>query len=121
MKTTVKITVYNGKTQLRNQFTTENYNENECKNFVFNALSNIIEQQNKLKSLGVKNNFFGISEFKENYIDIDIEQGGETSTIAAGITFKFSQLQNVENKKDAFDIIFDTQRYLTTNGVQINQ
>lgn len=112
METTVKISIYNGDTKLRNAYKTTEFNEVEAKDFIFNTLSKVVEQQNKLKLLGAKSNFFGLSEFKENFIDIDITQGDEVKTIASGITFKFSSLKNVENKREAFNIIFDTQSYL---------
>ena len=108
METKVKIVVRNGNTAIRYGYSTENFNTEDAKTFVFNTLNNIVEGQNKLKALGAKKNFFGLSEFKENYIDIDIVQEGEIKTITSGVTFKFSHLAKVENKKEAFDIIFDT-------------
>ena len=79
----------------------------------------VLEQQNKLKLLGAKNNFFGLSEFKENYIDIDVIRESETTTLLSGLSFKFSQFKKVENKVDAFNIIFDTQLFLAQNGLVI--
>lgn len=117
--TTIKVTIYNGVTKLTFAYTSkdEQIKEQEAKDMIFNSLNKVLQQQNKLKMLGAKNNFFGLSEFKENYIDIDIIKDNEKSTFVAGLTFKFSQLSKVENKKEAFDIIFDTQLYLTQNNI----
>lgn len=117
--TTIKVTIYNGATKLTFAYTSkdEQINEQDAKDMIFNSLNKVLQQQNKLKMLGAKNNFFGLSEFKENYIDIDIIKDSEKSTFVAGLTFKFSQLSKVENKKEAFDIIFDTQLYLTQNNI----
>ena len=123
MKTsTIKVTIYNGTTKLTFAYTSkdEQINEQEAKDMIFNSLNKVLQQQNKLKMLGAKNNFFGLSEFKENYIDIDIIKDSEKSTFLSGLTFKFSQLSKVENKKEAFDIIFDTQLYLTQNHILVS-
>lgn len=107
MDTKVKVVVRNGNTAIRYGYTTESFNIEDAKTFVFDTLNGIVERQNKLKALGAKKNFFGLSEFKENYIDIDIVQGDEIKTISSGITFKFSHLAKVEDKKEAFNLIFD--------------
>ena len=122
MKTTIKVTIYNGTTKLTFAYTSkdEQINEQEAKDMIFNSLNKVLQQQNKLKMLGAKNNFFGLSEFKENYIDIDIIKDSEKSTFLSGLTFKFSQLSKVENKKEAFDIIFDTQLFLSQNHILVS-
>ena len=119
---TIKVTIYNGTTKLTFAYTSkdEQINEQEAKDMIFNSLNKVLQQQNKLKLLGAKNNFFGLSEFRENYIDIDIIKDSEKSTFLSGLTFKFSQLSKVENKKEAFDIIFDTQLYLTQNHILVS-
>ena len=119
---TIKVTIYNGTTKLTFAYTSkdEQIKEQEAKDMIFNSLNKVLQQQNKLKMLGAKNNFFGLSEFKENYIDIDIIKDSEKSTFLSGLTFKFSQFQKVENKKEAFDIIFDTQLYLTQNHILVS-
>jgi|GEM_PF-3720464 len=123
MKTsTIKVTIYNGATKLTFAYTSkdEQINEQEAKDMIFNSLNKVLQQQNKLKMLGAKNNFFGLSEYKENYIDIDIIKDNETSTFLSGLTFKFSQFSKVENKKEAFNIIFDTQLFLSQNHILVN-
>lgn len=116
---TVKISVYNGDTKLKFSYSSSEFCENKAKTFVFDTLSKIVENQEKLKKLGTKGNFFGLSAYKENFIDIDIVQDNEVETFASGITFKFSQLQRVDDKRQAFDLIFDTQSYLKQNSVVI--
>ena len=120
--TTVKVTIYNGQTKLTFAYTSKNgeIDENEAKEMIFSSLAKVVEQQNKLKALGAKNNFFGLSEYRENYIDIDIIKDTETSTFLSGLTFKFSQFKAVENKKEAFNIIFDTQLFLAQNHILVN-
>lgn len=120
--TTIKVTVYNGQTKLTFAYTSKNeaINIDEAKDMIFNSLNKVLQQQNKLKMLGAKNNFFGLSEFKENYIDIDIIKDSEKSTFLSGLTFKFSQFSKVENKKEAFDIIFDTQLFLSQNHILVS-
>ncbi len=117
--TTIKVSIYNGDTKLKFAFTQKNdeINIDDAKKYIFDALSKVIEQQNKLKLLGAKNNFFGLSEYKENYIDIDIVKDTEAQTFLSGLTFKFSQFNKVENKVDAFNIIFDTHLFLSQNGL----
>jgi len=115
MQTLVKITVHNGDVKLKFAYTSSEFCENEAKNFIFDTLNKIVENQNKLKTLGVKNNFFGLSAYKENYIDIDIVKDSGVSTYASGLSFKFSKLQKVENKKEAFNIIFDTHTFMAQN------
>ena len=119
--TTIKVSIYNGDTKLKFAFTqkSEDLNVEEAKAYIFNSLNKVLEQQNKLKLLGAKNNFFGLSEFKENYIDIDVIRESETTTLLSGLSFKFSQFKKVENKVDAFNIIFDTQLFLAQNGLVI--
>jgi len=119
---TIKVTIYNGTTKLTFAYTSkdEQINEQEAKDMIFNSLNKVLQQQNKLKMLGAKNNFFGLSEYKENYIDIDIIKDNETSTFLSGLTFKFSQFSKVENKKEAFNIIFDTQLFLSQNHILVN-
>jgi len=119
--TTIKVSIYNGDTKLKFTFTQKNeaVDTESAKKYIFDALSKVMEQQNKLKKLGVKNNFFGLSEYKENYIDIDIVKDTETQTFLSGLTFKFSQFKKVENKVDAFNIIFDTHLFLAENGLVI--
>ena len=120
--TTVKVTIYNGQTKLTFAYTSKNgeIDENEAKEMIFSSLAKVVEQQNKLKQLGAKANFFGLSEFRENYIDIDIIKDNEKSTFLSGLTFKFSQFKAVENKKEAFNIIFDTQLFLAQNHILVN-
>ena len=120
--TTVIVTIYNGQTKLTFAYTSKNgeIDENEAKEMIFSSLAKVVEQQNKLKALGAKNNFFGLSEYRENYIDIDIIKDTETSTFLSGLTFKFSQFKAVENKKEAFNIIFDTQLFLAQNHILVN-
>lgn len=122
MNTTIKVTVYNGSTKLTFAYTSKEnvVNEQEAKDMIFNSLSKVLEQQNKLKNLGVKSNFFGLSEYKENYIDIDIIKDSETNTYLSGLSFKFSQFKAVENKKEAFNIIFDTQLFLAQNSILLD-
>lgn len=121
METTIKVTVYNGKAKLTFSYTQKEgqIDEQTAKDCIFNALNKVIEQQNKLKSLGVKNNFFGLSEYKENCIDIDVIQDNEKSTFLAGLSFKFSTFKNVADKKEAFNIIFDTNLFLAQNHALI--
>jgi hypothetical protein len=110
--TTVKISIYNGNVKVKHSYTTNEFCSNEAKDFIYNTLNNIIDNQNKLKRLGLKNNFFGLSEFKNNIIEIDVIENFESKTIASGIEFKLSQLAKIENesdKKEAFNIIFETQ------------
>jgi len=120
--TTIKVTIYNGITKLTFAYTSKDgqINEQEAKDMIFSSLNKVIEQQNKLKMLGAKNNFFGLSEFRENYIDIDIIKDNDISTFLSGLTFKFSQFSKVENKKEAFNIIFDTQLFLSQNHILVN-
>ena len=122
VETTIKVTIYNGQTKLTFAYTSKdgNIDETEAKEMIFNSLSKVVEQQNKLKLLGAKNNFFGLSEYKENYIDIDIIKDSEKSTFLSGLTFKFSQFKAVENKREAFNIIFDTQLFLTQNHILVS-
>jgi hypothetical protein len=117
--TTIKVSIYNGDTKLKFQFTQKDseLNVDSAKKYIFDALNKVIEQQNKLKLLGAKNNFFGLSEYKENFIDIDIIKDSETTTFLSGMTFKFSQFKKVENKVDAFNIIFDTHLFLSQNNL----
>jgi hypothetical protein len=120
--TTVKISIYNGSVKVKHSYSTNQFCSNEAKNFVYNTLDKIITNQNKLKKLGLKNNFFGLSQFKNNIIEIDVIENFETRTIASGIEFKLSQLQKIENeidKKQAFDIIFDTQFSNIQNSILI--
>lgn len=119
--TTIKVSIYNGDTKLKFQFTQKDseIDVNSAKKYIFDALNKVIEQQNKLKLLGAKNNFFGLSEYKENFIDIDIIKENETTTFLSGMTFKFSQFKKVENKVDAFNIIFDTHLFLSQNNLII--
>ena len=120
--TTIKVTIYNGATKLTFAYTSKNevIDIDEAKETIFNSLSKVVEQQNKLKQLGAKANFFGLSEFKENYIDIDIIKDSEKSTFLSGLSFKFSQFKAVENKKEAFNIIFDTQLFLTQHNILVS-
>ena len=120
--TTIKVTIYNGATKLTFAYTSKNevIDIDEAKETIFNSLSKVLEQQNKLKQLGAKANFFGLSEFKENYIDIDVIKDSEKSTFLSGLSFKFSQFKAVENKKEAFNIIFDTQLFLAQNHILVN-
>lgn len=65
-----------------------------------------------------------MSQFKNNIIEIDVIENFETKTIASGIEFKLSQLQKIENevdKKQAFDIIFETQFSNIQNSILIEQ
>ena len=119
--TTIKVSIYNGDTKLKFQFTQKDseMDVDSAKKYIFDALNKVIEQQNKLKLLGAKNNFFGLSEYKENFIDIDIIKDSETTTFLSGMTFKFSQFKKVENKIDAFNIIFDTHLFLSQNNLVI--
>jgi len=119
--TTIKVSIYNGDTKLKFQFTQKDseMDVDSAKKYIFDALNKVIEQQNKLKILGAKNNFFGLSEYKENFIDIDIIKDSETTTFLSGMTFKFSQFKKVENKIDAFNIIFDTHLFLSQNNLVI--
>lgn len=119
--TTIKVSIYNGDTKLKFQFTQKNseMDVDSAKKYIFDALNKVIEQQNKLKLIGAKNNFFGLSEYKENFIDIDIIKENETTTFLSGMTFKFSQFKKVENKIDAFNIIFDTHLFLSQNNLVI--
>lgn len=119
--TTIKVSIYNGDTKLKFAFTQKNseMDVDSAKKYIFDALNKVIEQQNKLKILGAKNNFFGLSEYKENFIDIDIIKDSETTTFLSGLTFKFSQFKKVENKIDAFNIIFDTHLFLSQNNLVI--
>ena len=116
MKTKVNIALRNGDTVLKYGYVTTQFSTDEAKLFVYNTLNKIIEGQNKLKALGAKKNFFGLSEFKENYIDIDIVQEGNISTFTSGLTFKFSQISKASNTKEAFDIIFDV--HTQHNGIE---
>ena len=120
--TTIKVTIYNGATKLTFAYTSKNevIDIDEAKETIFNSLAKVVEQQNKLKQLGAKANFFGLSEFKENYIDIDIIKDSEKSTFLSGLSFKFSQFKAVENKKEAFSIIFDTQLFLTQHNILVS-
>lgn len=117
--TTIKVSIYNGDTKLKFAFTQKDseIDIDSAKKYIFDALNKVIEQQNKLKLLGAKNNFFGLSEYKENFIDIDIIKDSETTTFLSGMTFKFSQFKKVENKVDAFNIIFDTHLFLSQNNL----
>jgi len=119
--TTIKVSIYNGDTKLKFQFTQKDseMDVDSAKKYIFDALNKVMEQQNKLKILGAKNNFFGLSEYKENFIDIDIIKDSETTTFLSGMTFKFSQFKKVENKIDAFNIIFDTHLFLSQNNLVI--
>jgi hypothetical protein len=119
--TTIKVSIYNGDTKLKFQFTQKDseMDVDSAKKYIFDALNKVMEQQNKLKLLGAKNNFFGLSEYKENFIDIDIIKDSETTTFLSGMTFKFSQFKKVENKIDAFNIIFDTHLFLSQNNLVI--
>ncbi len=119
MQTKVLISVHNGATKVRFDYRTEQFNESEAKDFIYNTLNKIIENQNKLKSLGLKNNFFGLSTHRDNLIDISIIQGDDVKSYASGITFKFSQLSKVENKKEAFNLIFETQSFLSQNNIEL--
>lgn len=110
MKTQIKITVYNGNTKLRLAYESKDgINVETAKDFIFDGLNSIIEKQQRLKELGAKSNFFGFSETKENFIDIDVVKGDEVETFASQISFRFSHLKNVsnENKKEAFGIILE--------------
>lgn len=121
MNTTIKVTVYNGATKLRFSYTETNgtIDTETAKDYIYNSLAKVLEQQEKLKNLGAKNNFFGLSSHRENYIDIDVITENETQTFLSGLTFKFSQFNKVEDKKQAFSIIFDTQVFLSENGLTI--
>lgn len=121
MQTTIKVTVYNGTTKLKFAYTEKenSINVETAKDYIYNSLAKVLEQQSKLKALGAKNNFFGLSSHNANYIDIDIVTENETQTFLSGLTFKFSQFSKVEDKKEAFNIIFDTQVFLTENGLVI--
>ncbi len=120
-QTTIKVSIYNGDTKLKFAFTQKDseIDIDSAKKYIFDALNKVIEQQNKLKLIGAKNNFFGLSEYKENFIDIDIIKENETTTFLSGMTFKFSQFKKVENKIDAFNIIFDTHLFLSQNNLVI--
>jgi uncharacterized protein YlaN (UPF0358 family) len=120
--TTVKISIYNGNVKVKHSYSTNQFCSNEAKDFVYNTLDKIITNQNKLKKLGLKNNFFGLSQFKNNIIEIDLIENFESKTIASGIEFKVSQLSKIENevdKKEAFDIIFETQFSNIQNDILI--
>ncbi len=120
--TTIKVTIYNGDTKLKFAFTQKNeaIDTESAKKYIFDALSKVMEQQNKLKLLGAKNNFFGLSEYKENLIDISIVKDTEEQTFLSGMSFKFSQFNKVENKLEAFNIIFDTTLFLNNNHILLN-
>jgi hypothetical protein len=121
METTIKVTVYNGATKLKFAYTEKenNINIETAKDYIYNSLAKVLEQQGKLKALGAKNNFFGLSSHNANYIDIDIVTENETQTFLSGLTFKFSQFNKIEDKREAFNIIFDTQIFLNKNGLVI--
>jgi hypothetical protein len=121
METTIKVTVYNGATKLKFAYTEKenNINIETAKDYIYNSLAKVLEQQGKLKALGAKNNFFGLSSHNANYIDIDIVTENETQTFLSGLTFKFSQFNKVDDKREAFNIIFDTQIFLNKNGLVI--
>lgn len=121
METTIKVTVYNGNTKLRFSYSENNeaFNIENAKDYIYNSLAKVLEQQNKLKLLGAKSNFFGLSEHKDNYIDVDVITENETTTLLSGLTFKFSKFKSIENKKEAFNIIFDTQLFLAQNNLTI--
>ena len=113
-QTTVKVSIYNGDTKLKFSYTqdTNVFDSDKAKNYIIDRLLTIVEKQKRLKQLGVKkNNFFGLSEAKENFIDIDLISGDEVTTYTSGLTFKLSALKNLEiaDKKEAFGIIFDMQ------------
>ena len=120
-ETTVKISVYNGDTKLSFGYKqqTDLLDEQTAKNYIFDSLQKIVDSQNKLKALGAKSNFFGLSEYKENQINIDIVTENGTETFMAGLSFKFSQFKKVENKREAFDIIFDTKAFLVKQGATL--
>lgn len=118
--TIVKIAIHNGdKTTLRFGYETQNYNENEAKTFIFNTLNMLAEKQTALKKLGAKANFFGLNPSKENYVDIDIQQGDNVSTVTSGLTFRFSQIQRLSDPVEGFNIIFDVHQSLSNMRASI--
>lgn len=120
-KNTVKVTIYNGSTKVKFSYAQMGeIDSDKARNFIFDTLSKIIDNQNKLKALGIKGNFFGLSEHKENMVDIDVENESGNESFLSGLTFKFSQINKVENRQEAFNIIFETHSFINQNHLMID-
>ena len=124
MTTTIKVTVYNGsvKAYFSKSVTNSELTVQESKDFVFDVLFGLVEKQRRLKALGLKKNFFGLSEFKQNTIDIDLISEDDITTLANGLSFRFSELIKLDesNRKEAFDIIFEATELMTNSKCVID-
>lgn len=125
MTTTIKVSVCNGKTRLRFELIqpTNEVDLDFVQSKVYNHLTSIFNKQKRLKSLGLKNNFFGLSETCESMIDIDVITNNEISTIISGVSFKFSLLNKVQevDRLEAFGIIFETAIFERDNNLLIER
>jgi hypothetical protein len=113
----VKITFYNGTEKIYFRYAQKdgNFDVELCKDYLYKKIFGIFELQQRLKSIGAKQNFFGFSTSKLNNIDIELITENDVVCFTSGIQFKVSQLG--ENKKDAFNTIFDG--YLLLNGNEV--
>lgn len=125
MTTTIKVTVYNGSTKVKFELTqpTNEVDLDFVQSKVYNHLTSIFNKQKRLKTLGLKNNFFGLSETCESMIDIDVITNNEISTIISGVSFKFSLLNKVQevDRLEAFGIIFETAIFERDNNLLIER
>lgn len=114
---TLKLTIANGKTKVYFQTSVKNNtiaeNEEFLKGYIFNNLNFIVQQQEKLANLGAKNNFFGLSKFSKNVVSVELKNENETIENLVGIEFSLNQLSKMSNPKEAFNIIFDTQLFIS--------
>ena len=119
MTTTIKVTVYNGsvKAYFSKSVTNSELTVQESKDFVFDVLFGLVEKQRRLKALGMKKNYFGLSEIKNNHIDIDVITEDGITTLANGLSFRFSEILKLDtnNRKEAFDIVFEATELMNSS------
>ena len=121
---TLKLTVSNGKTQLFFNVVLKNGGIEENLDFIqdylYIGLLNIVEKQNRLKQLGAKGNFFGLSTSLKNIVTLSlIDDVSEDVQTITGIKFNLNSLLKLSDPKEAFNIIFGSQIELIEDGITI--
>jgi hypothetical protein len=121
---TLKLTVSNGRTQLFFNVVLKNGgiedNLEFIQDYLYNGLINIIQKQNRLRELGAKGNFFGLSTSLKNIVSLSlIDDVNDDVQTVTGIKFNLNSLLKLSEPKEAFNIIFGSQIELIEDGITI--
>lgn len=107
-----------GNVNTKVSFTVETEKTDEIKpivNILADRLFGVFAIQAKIAEKGGKNKMFKISKGGKWYVDIDVTEANEISTIVAGLEFKFTDL-GTEQPKEVLQDVFEAWVLLNTTA-----